>query len=335
MTGVDDTLSDLLMPLRLHSVFHSRWRARGPWAIQGEDESCAVIHYVLRNECCVSFAKDSSPITLREGDLAVFPHGTGHTIADRAIPHGTSLDAVLPDRRPGASGIVDIGTTGPATELLCGSLHYDAVSKPPVYQALPDVILLERGTLEKEPLLTRTLESITAETARDEPGTQLIVTRAFEMVFVLSLRVALENLAESSSELSALRHPGISRALLAIYREYAEPWTIDSLSRQAGMSRSAFTKAFRELVGEGPGQHLTKRRMQEAAMLLSETSVPQNTIPELVGYQSAVGFHLAFRKAFGLPPGEFRRQARESHASARPAAYSRRPRAGAGAGARS
>ncbi|MGW1077675.1 AraC family transcriptional regulator [Streptomyces sp. NPDC002537] len=161
--------------------------------------------------------------------------------------------------------------------------------------------------LEKEPLLTRTLESLTAETARREPGTQLIVTRAFEMVFVLSLRVALEQLAESSPELHALRHPGISKALLAIYREYAEPWTIDSLSRQAGMSRSAFTKTFRELVGEGPGQHLTKRRMQKAATLLSET-----TIPELVGYQSSVGFHLAFRKMFDLPPGEFRRQAQES-----------------------
>ncbi|MEU3751779.1 AraC family transcriptional regulator [Streptomyces olivoreticuli] len=313
MSRADDTLSDLLMPLRLHSVFHSRWLARGPWAIQGQDESCAIIHYILRNDCCVTFPDDSAPVTLREGDLAVFPHGKGHTIADRAVPLARSLDTVLPERRPGASGIVEIGESGPETELLCGSLHYDAVSKPPVYAALPDLIVLERGTLEKEPLLTRTLESITAETARQEPGSQLIVTRAFEMVFVLSLRVALEKLAESSAELHALRHPGISKALLAIYREYAEPWTIDSLSRQAGMSRSAFTKTFRELVGEGPGRHLTKRRMQKAATLLSETTVPLNTIPELVGYQSSVGFHLAFRKAFDLPPGEFRRQAKEDN----------------------
>ncbi|MEV6671981.1 hypothetical protein [Streptomyces sp. NPDC051162] len=50
----------------------------------------------------------------------------------------------------------------------------------------------------------------------------------------------------------------------------------------------------------------------ESADTEYQATVALATIPELVGYQSSVGFHLAFRKMFDLPPGEFRRQAQES-----------------------
>lgn len=46
--------------------------------------------------------------------------------------------------------------------------------------------------------------------------------------------------------------------------------------------------------------------MQEAARLLGETSLPQSAVPQRVGYRSAVGFHLAFRKWFDRTPGEYR-----------------------------
>ncbi|MET9953059.1 AraC family transcriptional regulator [Streptomyces sp. NPDC006339] len=126
------------------------------------------------------------------------------------------------------------------------------------------------------------------------------------MALVLALRPLLRELADNPDSLPVLRHPGISRALVVIATRFAEPWTIDSLAREAGMSRSAFTAAFRDLVGESPARHLTGRRMQEAARLLTETTLPQSCVPERVGYQSAVGFHLAFRKWFGMTPGEYR-----------------------------
>ena len=94
--------------------------------------------------------------------------------------------------------------------------------------------------------------------------------------------------------------------MVIIATRFAEPWTIESLAREVGMSRSAFTAAFRELVGEAPARHLTGRRMQEAARLLAETTLPQSAVPERVGYHSAVGFHLAFRKWYGMTPGEYR-----------------------------
>ncbi|GHI22767.1 hypothetical protein Shyd_41380 [Streptomyces hydrogenans] len=51
---------------------------------------------------------------------------------------------------------------------------------------------------------------------------------------------------------------------------------------------------------------LTARRIREAARLLAETGLPQSAVPARVGYRSRVGFHLAFRTAYGTTPGEYR-----------------------------
>ncbi|GIJ50358.1 AraC family transcriptional regulator [Virgisporangium aliadipatigenens] len=309
-----DTLSELLKPMRLSSVFYSRWTVRGPWNVQGDDDECAVMHYSLRNGCYVTI-DGRPPVPVPEGTLAVFPYGTAHTLGDGTDCPATPLQELLPHRRAGTATSVRIGDEGPATELICASLRYGVAGEPPLYRALPSVIVLNQTLLSQEPLLLSTLQSLAPETERAGPGTQLVTLRAFEMVFVLALRVALESLSDDSSALQALHHPGISRALAAIYGEFQEPWTLNSLARTSGMSRSAFAKTFRKLIGEGPAQHLTRRRIREAERLLTDTSTPLNEIPELIGYQSTVGFHLAFRKSVGEPPGSYRQRRRAAVSS--------------------
>ncbi|MFB6891667.1 AraC family transcriptional regulator [Kitasatospora sp. NPDC056327] len=302
----DDVLSELLRPLWLTDIFHSMWQAGGSWGVKGHDDNCAIVHYMVEDRCVISFDDDSPPIELREGDLAIFPHGSAHTFAAEAGARTTPLSALVPHCRPGRSGGVSVGTPPYRTRMLCASLHFSAIGEPGLYQALPRIIVLRRHMLEGEPLLLRTLESLPSEIGRTAPGSRLVTLRAFETVFVLSLRIAMEELAEESPALQALHHPGISKALLAIHGSYAESWTVESLAREAGMSRSVFSQMFRELVGEPPMRHLTVRRLQEARRLLTDTSVPQQDIAQRIGYRSQVGFHLAFRKEFGATPGEYR-----------------------------
>ncbi|GGP87045.1 AraC family transcriptional regulator [Streptomyces roseolilacinus] len=302
----DDLLSELLKPLRLTGVFDSRWHVRAPWAIEGDAErSCAVLHYVVEGDCWIS-GTDQPAQQLLAGDLAVFPTGAAHCLSDHPERQGVPLKAVLPERQPGTSGEISIGGEGPETRLLCAGLHYDSSAATGLYRALPWVLVLDRPQVDREPLLRDTLRLLASPDRPAGPGDRLITLRAFEMALVLALRPLLRDFAENPAVLPVLRHPGISRAMVMIATRFAEPWTIDSLAREVGMSRSAFTAAFRELVGEAPARHLTGRRMQEAARLLCETSLPQSAVPQRVGYQSAVGFHLAFRKWFGKTPGEYR-----------------------------
>ncbi|MCS0634151.1 AraC family transcriptional regulator [Streptomyces sp. LP05-1] len=305
-TDSDDLLSELLKPLRLTGVFDSRWHVRAPWAIEGDaEQSCAILHYLVEGECWIT-SEGRTPLRLRAGDLAVFPTGTAHRLSDRPERQGLPLNAVLPGRQPGTSGELRIEGTGPVSRLLCAGLHYDASAATGLYRALPWALVLDGTQVKREPLLRDTLRLLAAPHRPAGPGDRLITLRAFEMALVLALRPLLRELTENPGALPVLSHPGISRALVMIATRFSEPWTIESLAREAGMSRSAFTSAFRALVGEAPARHLTGRRMQEAARLLGETSLPQSAVPQRVGYQSAVGFHLAFRKWFGQTPGEYR-----------------------------
>ncbi|MDJ0341456.1 AraC family transcriptional regulator [Streptomyces sp. H10-C2] len=305
-SGGNDLLSELLRPLRLTGVFDSLWRLRAPWAIEGDSEqSCAILHYMVEGDCWIS-AGDCPPIQLHQGDLAVFPTGTAHRLSDLPGRQGVPLKAVLPQREPGTSGVLVVEGTGDLSRIMCAGLHYDATAATSLYRALPWSLVLDRTQVDQEPLLRDTLASLAAPERRGEPGSQLVTLRAFEMAFVLALRPLLRELSDNPAVLPALRHPGISKALIIVSTRFSEPWTIEALAREVGMSRSAFTATFRELVGEAPARHLTGRRMQEAARLLTETAVPQTAVPPRVGYQSAVGFHLAFRKWFGTTPGEYR-----------------------------
>ncbi|GGJ74838.1 AraC family transcriptional regulator [Streptomyces camponoticapitis] len=306
-TEGDDLLSELLKPLRLTGVFDSRWHVSAPWAIEGDaEQSCAILHYIVQGGCWVT-GEGQTPLELREGDLAVFPTGTAHRISDRPDrTGGLRLGAVLPERLPGTSGELRIEGGGPESRLLCAGLHYDASAATGLYTALPWALVLDRTQVDNEPLLRDTLRLLASPHRPVEPGDRLITLRAFEMALVLALRPLLREIADNPSSLPVLSHPGISRAMVIIATRFAEPWTIESLAREVGMSRSAFTAAFRELVGEAPARHLTGRRMQEAARLLGETSLPQSAVPQRVGYRSAVGFHLAFRKWFEKTPGEYR-----------------------------
>ncbi|WP_243722952.1 AraC family transcriptional regulator [Actinomadura sp. 7K507] len=293
-----DLLDELLAPLRLEGVFVSRWEARAPWGFRGDQESNAILHYVRSGECAITMPGASEPVLLGLGELAVFPYGTAHELADRPGRATTPLDLMLPGRQAGSTTEVRVDGPGRMTELLCGGLHYDESAMSPLYRSLPEIIVLDRAALATEPLLAGTLDALIARYGG------LAALRAFELVFVLALRVALERLGGMPP---ALRDPAVGRALLVIQTRYAEPWTLESLAREARMSRSAFAGRFTRLVGEAPARHLAGRRMREAARLLTETATPLAAIPGRVGYRSSVGFHLAFRRHFGVPPGEYRR----------------------------
>ncbi|TDE19588.1 AraC family transcriptional regulator [Actinomadura sp. 6K520] len=296
-----DLLDELLAPLRLEGVFASRWEVRAPWGFRGDQERNAILHYVRSGECAITLPGASEPVPLRAGELAIFPRGAAHELADRPGRATTPLELVLPGRPAGSTTTLRVAGPGRATDLLCGGLHYDEAAASPLYRSLPEIIVLDRGALAAEPLLSGTLEGLI------ERHRGLAALRAFELVFVLALRAALDRLDGMPP---ALRDPAVGRALLAIQTRYAEPWTLESLAREARMSRSAFAAAFTRLVGEPPARHLAGRRMREAVRLLTGTDTPLAAIPERVGYRSAVGFHLAFRRHFGAPPGEYRRASR-------------------------
>jgi AraC-like DNA-binding protein len=128
-------------------------------------------------------------------------------------------------------------------------------------------------------------------------------------MFVEAVRMHLDSLpAEQTGWLSGLRDRHIGRALTLMHGNAAHPWTIEELSHEVGLSRSAFADRFMHFVGQPPLHYLTQWRMQVAAGLLASPSASIAAIASDVGYGSEAAFSRAFKKLVGMPPAAWRRR---------------------------
>lgn len=138
-----------------------------------------------------------------------------------------------------------------------------------------------------------------------------MLERVSEMVFVDATRRHLESLPEGGAGwLAAVRDRHVGRAIGLMHDRPADPWTIDELGRQVGLSRSALHERFVALVGQPPMQYLTSWRMQRGAALLRESRATVAAIALEVGYESEAAFARAFKRAVGQPPAAWRRAQR-------------------------
>jgi AraC-like DNA-binding protein len=110
--------------------------------------------------------------------------------------------------------------------------------------------------------------------------------------------------------IGALREPTLARALSLLHEDIARNWDVEMLARAAGTSRATLGRRFASEVGESPLAYLTRVRMLQAARKLERTTDGLAAIAREVGYTSEFAFNRAFRRAFSVPPGEYRRAQR-------------------------
>lgn len=79
-------------------------------------------------------------------------------------------------------------------------------------------------------------------------------------------------------------------------------WTVGSLARSCNLSRSTFADRFATRVGTPPASYLAQVRLDAAATLLRDSSIPVGQIADKVGYTSEAAFSRAFGHQYGTPP---------------------------------
>ena len=99
----------------------------------------------------------------------------------------------------------------------------------------------------------------------------------------------------------------IGPALAIMHREPEKPWSVETLARERGMSRSRFAARFQDVVGQAPLEYLTQWRMHQAAGRLGEGRITLAQVAASVGYRSDVSFSKAFKRWAGRSPAEYRR----------------------------
>ncbi|MEO1078718.1 MAG: AraC family transcriptional regulator [Pseudomonadota bacterium] len=100
----------------------------------------------------------------------------------------------------------------------------------------------------------------------------------------------------------------ISAARTYIEAHPAENLTVNRIAREVGLNRTKLNDGFRELFGTSVHSFVFELRML-AAVDLMRRDLPLEVVAEHVGYSGVVSLSRAFKKHFGVPPGEYRRAA--------------------------
>ena len=100
----------------------------------------------------------------------------------------------------------------------------------------------------------------------------------------------------------------IKKALEFIDAHPDEPMSIESLAKRFHFSPYYFHRMFSVIVGKSLAAYIADRRLAGACIQLVNTDKLILDIGLDCGYNSAQAFSRAFRSAYGLSPGEYRKQ---------------------------
>ena len=187
---------------------------------------------------------------------------------------------------------------------MCGAVDVENPATHPLLDLLPAVLKVssdDPGATDLE----LTLRLLRRETRAAGPGSQILLARLGDVLFVQLVRIWVEREGLGRGGwLGALRDPQIGPAIIAMHADPGEHWTVDSLAKIAHLSRSRFAERFTTLVGQAPLGYLTQWRLGIAASLLSQGKSIRD-VSRSLGYASEPAFSRAFTRRHGRPPSTY------------------------------
>jgi AraC-like DNA-binding protein len=196
------------------------------------------------------------------------------------------------------------GGGGPQSVLLIGIFYFGDPRRNPLLTALPPVLVVPGGTDRNTSWLKTTVKAI----AEEQPGSNLVIAKLADLLFMQSVRAYLATEHHSSvGWMRGIMDPLVGRAISCMHAAPERRWTLQALAAEVGCSRAVFAQRFSALVGLGAFSYLTAWRMHFAAGPLLDGSGNIGSVASRVGYQSDAAFSIAFKRWAGIPPIGYRR----------------------------
>ena len=319
-----DALSDVLKSVRLEGAVYINAEFTAPWCIRGEcglpsvrerlagAEHVAFFHFLVEGACKVRLADGGDTLEAAAGDLVLFPQEGRHLMGTDLQLAPMESEAVAAANPARDAELVHLrhGGGGAATRFVCGYLACSRSVCRPLLEALPRALRIPIGDGPAAALLRELLRAGVQESSASRPGASSMLAKLSELMFVEAMRRYLEKLPpEGKGWLAAVRDAHVGRALARLHADPGRAWTVDELSREAALSRSALAERFTALVGEPPIQYLIRWRLALAAQALRSGGDALARIAERSGYESEAAFSRAFKREFGMPPAAWRKAA--------------------------
>lgn len=315
--GSYDVLAETLRAVRLTGSVFLNARFTEPFGVVSPKQYDAgtplahlrhvsMFHLIAAGGCTIEIATGERR-AVDTGDVLLLPFADTHRFW-----RGDFVDmASAPDlMRPGpVEGLwtIDHGGGGSATRMVCGFIESAEFVFAPVFRSLPPLLVDRTGDDKVSALLTSTVREILSLADSATPGTELMLARLMELLFVEVIRhYAAQLPASSTGWFAGLNDPIVGRALQLVHADPERRWTVEDLARDTGASRTVLGQRFHDVLGRSPIEYVTSWRMQLAADRLRNGSDSMAAIAASVGYESEAAFNRAFKRVTGVTPGAWR-----------------------------
>jgi len=316
-----DTLSDVLKTVRLTGAAYFDIAAQEPWSVHspardlilprilpGADHLIAY-HVVTAGRCFASL-DGGEAVPLETGEVVVFTNADPHIMSSKSgmgaePPTADMIDIADAGLLPFQVNLVNGGAV--SARLVCGYLACDAKPFNPLLEALPPMLKAGDPRRNDNGWLGQFIHFAVAEVAEKRAGSQSVLTKLSELMFIDVVRRYIEALPpQKTGWLAGLRDPAVGKALALIHSRPSFNWTIEGLARQCGTSRTVMAERFVQFVGVPPMHYLARWRMQIASEMLNRGNSNMATIAAEIGYESEAAFSRAFKKMLGVSPSAWR-----------------------------
>lgn len=297
-----DTLDRLLTALAVRLHAFSVCEIQRGWRLAVPSFEAITVHYVLKGSGALRVG-NGPWLPFAPRSVLVVPARQSHVVGEA----GPAARVVQAEDRCSllADGLVRFtaGDGSRDTLLLCGAVSAS-------YGGALGLFDLMRGPLVEDlaasGVLRHAFELMLAEVASPGLGTQAMTEVLMKQCLIALLRQHLLRDDSISPLFTALHHPRLARAVLAVIEAPAAPHSVESLASLAGMSRASFAEHFSRAFQQGPIDFVQKVRLRVAARLLATTDLPLKVVAQSVGYAGPTAFSRAFRTAYGVDPTTYR-----------------------------
>ena len=288
-----DVLSDVLRGLRITGTVYFCDQLEPPWKKHYSGYATASFHQIRRGGCTLKVGDTQHH--LGPGDFVFIEPGKEHYLISEPVSPESEV-------------------SGAETLLLCGYCSLDDTGGTPLNDLFPDLVIMRDHQLQSMSWLRAILDQLSHEYLSVRPGTEIVVNRLTEVLIVELIRMNFGR-DKQAAIIKALDDKFIGRALQTLHQHPDKPWSLEVLAGDVGLSRAAFAKRFRTLVGQSMFDYLTALRIRQAGQLLAETELPLYEVANRVGYESDLAFTRTFKKRMGQTPTQYRKHAVDSNST--------------------
>lgn len=305
-----DVVDEILNSLRLTGGVVVDASAKGDWCMisQFTPESCAryfpvpgtlIGYHYIRSGRLYAEVNGLEPVHVEAGAVLIFPRNDRHLLYTRGgLPPIDADDLLRPAVNDGPATI-RIDGEGDCVDIYCGFLGMSEY-RHPLFDNLPRMLVLSPQDEGSEWVASSMrFLSTTRSPAMIAGLAQLFVAHA--------IRHYLEGAAELAGWAAALRDTALGKALNVIHNRYSDDLDVETLAREAGVSRTILQERFTVLIGESPMRYCARWRMRMAANMLREGKENTANVAYAVGFNSEAAFNRAFKREFGVPPATWKR----------------------------